>query len=86
MSLEVTEQVVFHTDVRILRQLSGDLKVRIHQDNLTSAHFSSGLAIVDDELDVRNLWVFDLNVVHHENFRRHLPHLSSTGASKTVKG
>ena len=85
MSLEATEQVVFHTDVRILRQLSANLKVRIHQHNLTSVRFSSGLAIVDDERDMRNLRIFYLNVIYDENFRRHLPHQSSTGTSKSVK-
>lgn len=47
---------------------------------------SNELTIVDDERDMRNVGVFNLNVVHHENFRRQLPHQSSSRASKPVKG
>ena len=52
----------------------------------TRATFECELTIVDDERDVGNLRIFNLNVVHHENLRRQLPHQSSRWASKPVKG
>lgn len=86
MSPVATPQAVNHTDVRILQQLLVNLKRAIVSAKFDESQISSKLAIVDDERDVRNLRVFNLNVIHHENLRRQLPHKSSSRASESVKG
>ena len=43
------------------------------------------LAIVDDERDVGHFRILDLDVVHHEDLGRGLPHQPSRRVSKPVQ-